>query len=288
MFKLNRKQKFLVKRVTKIYVDIILGTLFMAIGVAQFLLPNQLSSGGFSGLATIGYYLLDLPLGQVLIALNIPVFIISYFRVGKLFLFRTLVGTVLLAFFINIFETFPTLTEDRFLGCIFGGILVGIGTALNLVAHGSTGGSDLVSYIIRSYKPYIKSSTIIVVTDIIIVGLNVIFFKEIEIGLYSAITIYLMGKMIDLVFEGTDFSKMIYIVSKDYKKIFMKVNKEIKRGATGIYGRGMYTNEECTLLMIVASRAEVQQIIRIVKKIDRRAFLIVSNVREAIGNGFKR
>lgn len=287
MAKLNRRTKFLLKKYTSTYSKIILGTLLMAIGIAQFLLPNQLSSGGFSGIATIGYYLFNIPMGIIVFALNIPVFIVSYFRVGKVFLFKSLIGTFSLSLFLNIFETLPALTEDRFLGCIFGGILVGLGTALNLMAKGSTGGSDLISYIIRSYKPHLRTGNLITIIDIIIVALNVLFFKEIEIGLYSAITIFIMGKMIDVLFEGTNFSKMIYIVSKDYERISNKINKEIKRGTTGLYGKGMYKNDEMTVLLCVAGRSEVVKIIQIVKKIDKRAFVIVSNVREVIGNGFK-
>lgn len=288
MLKFNRRTKFILKRYSLTYLKIIFGTLLMAIGIAQFLLPNQLSSGGFSGIATIGYYLFDWPMGRLVLILNIPVFIISFFRIGKRFFIKSLIGTILLSMFLNIFETFPALTGDRFLACIFGGILVGLGTALNLLAKGSTGGSDLVSYIIRSFKPNLRTSSLIVIIDIIIVGLNILFFKEVEIGLYSAITIYIMGKIIDVVFEGTGFAKMVYIVSKDYKKISNKINKEIKRGATGLYGRGMYKEEDLTMLMCVASRTEVVKIMQIVKKIDKRAFVIVSNVREVIGNGFKR
>lgn len=287
MARLNRRTRFILKRYTLTYSKVILGTFLMAIGIAQFLLPNQLSSGGFSGIATIGYYLFNIPMGLLVFALNIPVFIISYFRVGKIFFIKSLIGTFFLSLFLNIFENFSALTEDRFLGCIFGGILVGLGTALNLMAKGSTGGSDLISYIIRSYKPYLRTGNLIAIIDIIIVALNVIFFKEIEIGLYSAITIFIMGKMIDIVFEGTNFSKMIYIISKDYERISNKINKEIKRGTTGLYGKGMYKNEETTVLVCVASRNEVVKIMQIVKKIDKRAFVIVSNVREVIGNGFK-
>ena len=132
-----------------------------------------------------------------------------------------------------------------------------------------------------------RTGNLITIIDIIIVALNILFFKEIEIGLYSAITIFIMGKMIDVLFEGTNFSKMIYIVSKDYERISNKINKEIKRGTTGLYGKGMYKNDEMTVLLCVAGRSEVVKIIQIVKKIDKRAFVIVSNVREVIGNGFK-
>ena len=124
MLKLNRRTKFILKRYSITYLKIIIGTMLMAIGIAQFLLPNQLSSGGFSGIATIGYYLFNLPMGLLVLILNIPVFIISYYRIGKRFFVKSLIGTVLLSLFLNIFETFPALTNDRFLSCIFGGILL--------------------------------------------------------------------------------------------------------------------------------------------------------------------
>ncbi len=126
---------------------------------------------------------------------------------------------MLLSQAINLFEKIKPLTQDRPLACIYGGILVGAGMAIVLKGNGSTGGTDLLTYIIRTYKPHFKSSSLIVIIDVIIVMLNVIFFKEIEIGLYSAIAIYIMGKMIDIVFEGINFTKMIFIVSNEYKEI---------------------------------------------------------------------
>lgn len=259
----------------------------MAVGIDFFLLPNQLSSGGFSGIATIAYYLLDLPMGVTILALNIPSFILAYFKVGKEFFVKSLVGTFTLSTFLDIFNNFPEIMQDRFLGCIFGGILVGIGTSLVLRGKGSTGGSDLLANVIREYKPSLRTGTLIIIIDIIIVGMNVLAFKHIEIGLYSAITIYLMGKMIDIVFEGTNFTKQLYIISDKYERIAEKINHEIKRGTTGIYGKGMYKNDEKTLLLCVASRNEAIKIIETVKKIDKGAFIIISNAREVIGRGFK-
>lgn len=267
---------------------LILGCFIMACGTAFFLLPNQLSSGGFSGLATISYYLFNIPLGTAIFALNIPLFILSYFRMGKKFLLKSIIGTGTLAIFINILEQFTPLTQDRFLASIYGGILIGLGSSFTLKASGSTGGSDLVTYLIKSYKPQYQTSSVIIIVDIIIVGLNVIFFKNIEIGLYSAITIYLMGKMIDIVFEGVNFTKMVFIVSDKYKKIADEIGKKVNRGSTGIYAKGMYTNEEKMMLLCVGSRNDISKIKKIATQIDNRAFIIISNAREILGKGFKK
>lgn len=267
---------------------LVLGCFIMAIGTSLFLLPNQLSSGGFSGIATIIYYLFQFPLGEVIIVLNIPFFIWAFFKLGKELLAKSIIGTVLLSVFIDILDRVPELTNDRFLACIYGGVFIGLGLALVLKAGASTGGTDLITYIARSYKPYIRTSNLIVIIDIIIVSLNVFFFKEIEIGLYSAISIYIMGKMIDIIFEGVNFTKMMFVVSNKYKEIAEEVGKKLGRGSTGIYAKGMYTREKRMMLLCVGVRGEIARIKQIATQLDPKAFIIIVNAREAWGKGFRK
>jgi len=286
------RKKIRYKLLTKKYIFeiflIMLGTMIMSIATSLFLLPNHLSTGGFSGIATITYYLFNWEMGTVILLLNIPFFILAFIKIGKEFVIKSILGTVFLSIFINFFDKYNALTTDRFLACIYGGILIGIGTSLVLRVSGSTGGSDLVSYIVKSFKPELSTSNLIVIFDAIVIILNVICFKELEIGLYSAIAIYIMGKIIDLVFEGIGFSKMVFIISEQYNKISEEISKQVYRGTTGIYSKGMYTNEEKMMLMCVASRREVMQIKRIAKKIDGLSFIIITNVREVYGKGFKK
>lgn len=284
----KKKQILLFRKHAFEILQIILGTLIMAMGVSQFLLPNQLSSGGFTGIATIFYYLLKLPMGLTIILLNIPLFILSWIKKGREFFFKGLIGTVLLSTFIDILDRFPAITNDRLLACIYGGIIMGLGTSLILKANASTGGTDMLAYIIREFKPTYRTGSLIVMIDIVIILLNVIFFKKIEVGLYSAITIYLMGKVIDVVFEGVNFTKIIYIISDKYMDISNKIVEHVGRGTTGIYAKGMYTNEEKMMLWCVASRNEAMRIKQISKKIDPYSFIVISNAREAFGMGFKR
>lgn len=286
MKKLTRKQ-ILLKKYIKEGIEIIIGCILMALGTALFLLPNQLSSGGFAGISTIIYYLFNMPLGIVMLILNIPLIILTIIKVGKEIAIKGIFGTIVLSTFIDIFEKLKPLTEDRLLACIYGGILVGLGTAIVLKANASTGGTDLLSYIVRAFKPHFKTSNLIVIVDTTIVFLNVLFFKEIEIGLYSAIAIYLMGKMIDIVFEGIYFTKTMFIVSNEYKKIAKEIEEKIDRGSTALYGKGMYTREKKMVLWCVASRGEVVRIKQIAQEIDPRAFIVISNAREAWGKGFK-
>jgi len=282
------RYKLLIKKYSFEIFLMILGTMSMSIGTSLFLLPNQLSSGGFSGIATITYYLFNWKMGTVILLLNIPFFILAFIRVGKELVFKSILGTIFLSFFIDFFDKYNALTTDRVLACIYGGILIGVGTSLILKSTASTGGSDLVSYIIRSFKPELSTSNLIVIFDTIIVTLNVICFRQLEIGLYSAISIYLMGKVIDIIFEGVGFSKMVFIISEQYEKISNEIGKEVFRGTTGIYSKGMYTNEEKMMLMCVASRREIIDIKQIVNKLDPKSFTVITNVREVYGKGFKK
>lgn len=287
----NTKKKLKYKLIIKKYIyeifQIAIGTFVMAVGTSLFLLPNKLSSGGFAGIATITYYLFNLNMGTVILLLNIPFFLLAFIRIGKKFVFKSIIGTTFLSFFIDILDKVKPLTNDKFLACIYGGIIIGIGTSIVLKAEGSTGGSDLVSYIIKSFKPGLLTSNLIVMFDFVVILLNVICFKQLEIGLYSAISIYLMGKIIDIVFEGIGFSKMVFIISKDYNEISNEIGSEVTRGVTGIYSKGMYTDKEKMMLMCIASRNEIIKIRQIANQIDSRAFIVITNVREVYGKGFK-
>ncbi len=286
MKKLTREQ-ILIKKYIKESIYIVVGCLLMAIGTSLFLLPNQLSSGGFAGISTIIYYLLGLPLGTTMLMLNIPLFILTIIRVGKETAIKGIMGAIILSVFIDILDKLGPITNDRLLACIYGGILIGLGTAIVLKANASTGGTDLLSYVIRSFKPYYRASNLIVIVDIAIVLLNVLFFKEIEIGLYSAIAIYLSGKMIDIVFEGIYFTKTMFIVSNKYKEIAQAIGEQLDRGSTAIYAKGMYTREKRMMLWCVASRGEMAKIKKIAEEIDPKAFLVITSAREAWGKGFR-
>ena len=288
MVKFKIKRKIIkIKYLLVQFIQIIIGTALVAISTSLFLLPNQLSSGGFSGIATIVYYLVKIPLGTTVLVLNIPLFIMSLIKNGKNFFLNAITGTVGLSFFLNIFEKLKPITADRFLACIYGGIIAGIGTAIVLKANASTGGTDLLTQIIKAYKPNVRISNLLVILDTLIVAANVLFFKELEIGLYSAITIYIMGKMLDIFFEGIDFAKIIYIISPKNDEIAEKIGNEIKRGSTSLYGKGMYKKQDMEVLFCVASRSEVREIRKIVKDIDINAFIVITNAREVFGEGFK-
>ncbi len=265
----------------------ILGAFIIAVAVSLFLLPNKLSSGGVAGIATITYYLLNMSMGISMLLINIPLFLMSILKVGKAFFVKSVIGTISLSLFTDMLDKLAPLTHDKFLACIYGGILMGVGTAILLKVNSSTGGSDLASYIAKAYKPTVKVGEIIAILDIVIVVLNMFFLKEIEIGLYSAIAIYIMGKIIDILFEGIYFTKLIYIVSEKSEEIAKEIGKNIERGTTGIYGKGMYTNKDKLILMCAVTRKDIAKAIQIIRRIDKKSFVIITNSREVLGLGFK-
>lgn len=275
-----------VKKYAFEYIYIIIGAFLMAVSTALFLLPNQLSTGGISGISTILYYLCNYPVGLTMLLINVPLFVIAMVKVNKRLFFKSILGTVLLSVFIDLLGNLSPITNDRFLACIYGGIIMGIGTAIILKAGASTGGTDLLSYVIRAYNNKFKSSRVIIIADTIIIFFNIIFFREIEIGLYSVIAIYLMGKMIDIIFEGIYFTKIMFIISEKYEEISKEIGILVKRGSTGIYSKGMYSGKQNVMLFCVASRKEVAEIKQIIKQIDKNAFIVTTDAIETLGKGF--
>ena len=286
----NGLTKFMIDNIKLFFIETIgtiIGTLIMASAVAFFLLPNELSSGGFSGIATILYYKFKIPMGVTIAGLNIPLFLMAGYKIGKSFFLKTVVGTLSLSIFIDLLDRFNSVTTDKMLAAIYGGILTGIGTAIILKVHSSTGGSDLLTNILKRINGKIEMGRVITIIDGVIVFMNVVFLEKIEIGLYSAITIYLMGLMIDVVFEGIFFSKLIFIISDKNEIISKEIQTKISRGITGLYGKGMYKNKEKLILMCAVGRRDIANIKKLIKNIDKDAFVVVTNSREVLGAGFK-
>ena len=235
-------------------IETIVGAIIMAIATSLILLPNQLSTGGFAGIATIFYYFLNIPMGTTILSINIPLFIFAAYKLGKGFVIRSFIGTVTFSFSIDILDKLQPLTQDRFLACIYGGIIIGLGTAIILKANSSTGGSDLISMLVKKYNPNIRTGNVIIIVDVIIVGLNV----------------------------------LLIIISKRNEEIAEVIGEKIGRGTTGLYGKGMYKDEQKLVLLCAASRGDVVRVKQTAKKIDPESFIIIANAREVVGLGFKK
>ena len=270
---------------------LVLGTLILAIAINLLFLPNNLSTGGASGIALIIYYLYKVPVGLTVILINIPLFIIALKDLGWKFCSKAIIGTVLLSAFIELTSRIVNIVnieQDLFLGCIFGGLLNGIGLSLVLKADGSTGGSDLLAQIIYKKRPVSSIGQILLVIDSLVIITNAIVFNSISIALYSVIALFISKKTTDIIFEGVNYTKAVNIISKEGDKIAKEIIEKTDRGVTTSKCIGVYTNEEYTHVISVVTVPQLPAVKKIVKSIDKGAFIYISDTREVLGLGFKQ
>ena len=286
----NKKVKL---DVMEIFYDIIMisiGSFLVSLGINLFLLPLKLTTGGVSGIATILYYKLGISMGITVTLLNIPLFIISLIKLGVKSSIKTIFATFLLSFFLDTF-TYDTLVAqnitDLFTSCIFGGLIIGLGLSIVFRAGASTGGSDLLAQIIYKVFPVQSLSQVLLVIEFVIITAIVIAFKNINIGLYSLIAMFISTKMVDLIFEGTYYTRVVNIITKKPENIVNDILNELKRGATLTKSIGARTNEEYTVITCVMTRTQIAKIKRILKKYDKDALMYIATTNEVLGKGFK-
>lgn len=269
------------------YLGITLGCAIMAVSLNAFSVPNRIAPGGVSGIATVFHYLFRFPVGVTMLALNVPLFLLGVKVLGKGVGIKTLYGTIVLSIFIDyVFKMVP-FTFDLLLASVFGGIVMGVGLGLVFRFGGTTGGTDLAAAIVNKFIPGFTVGTILMAIDFFVVLVAGLVFKQPEISLYSIISLFTSIKMLDFVQEGLGYAKAFYIISNQPEEISRQVIKELDRGVTALSGKGMYTMEERDVLLCVVQRSQVNRLKEIVQSIDPKAFVILSEVREVLGEGFK-
>ena len=270
------------------YLLIILGDLILATSVCIFLLPNQLSTGGFSGLATIINYFANIKVGTIIIFLNSIVILYSMYLFGFKFIFRTIISVIIFGMFSNFLQGRFVVTQDLLLASICGGILSGTGIGLNLISNSTTGGSELIAKISNHYFKKVSISEVIVIFDIIVISLFIFVFKNIDVGLYSIIAIFISKKAIDILIEGINYAKSVYIISDKSNEIADEIMEKLKRGVTLLKSEGYYTKNDKDVIYCVVNKYQISDIKDIVKKIDNNAFVIINEAKEVLGNGFNK
>ncbi|MHB8157305.1 MAG: YitT family protein [Desulfocucumaceae bacterium] len=264
-----------------------LGAVLTALGLDIFLIPNKIAAGGVSGIATVIHYLLHVPVGATMLVLNIPLFLMGVYRLGLRFGFRSLYGTISLSFFIDALAPFvPALTNDPLLAAIFGGVLAGLGLGLVFKYRGTTGGTDLAAAVLRTYTGANVGQLLFAVDSVVVLGAG-LAFNSWELALYAMITIFVTAWLIDLVQEGFSYTKAFFIISSQSERIARAVLHELDRGATVLRGRGAYSGEDRDVLLVVVYRAEVTRLKDLIHNIDSRAFVILTDAHEVLGEGFK-
>lgn len=269
------------------YFMITLASLIFGIGISLFIDPNNLAPGGVSGLSIILSRLIPASAGTLFLLLNIPIMILGMWKFGLKFIVSTLFATFMVSFSTNLFTMFSPLTQDPFMGAVFGGVLVAVGIGLVLRVGATTGGTDIVVKYLKLKKPYLKTGTIFLLIDGVIICIGGIVFQNMESVLYSVISAAVTSKVLDLVLYGNDEAKMIYIISNSPKVIAERILKELDTGVTYLTGTGAYKKEEKQVIFCVVRKQLAYKVEEVVKQEDSRAFMIISNATEIYGEGYK-
>ncbi len=276
------------KRLIIDYLGVTLGVLLTAVGLDAFLVPNKIAAGGVSGIATILHYVINVPVGAAMLALNVPLFLGATYRLGWHYAVRSLYGTLALSFFIDGLAPYiPPLTGNLLLASVYGGVLSGLGLGLVFKYKGTTGGTDLAAAIVRSFVGINIGQLLFAIDSTVVLGAG-ITFRSAELAMYALITIFLTAWLIDLVQEGFSYAKAFIIITVKADDISEAILKQLDRGATAWKARGMYTGQDREVLLSVVGRTEVTRLKDIVHDIDPEAFVILGDVHEVLGEGFKK
>ncbi len=268
------------------YLQIFAGCLLGGAAYPAFLVPNSIAPGGLTGAATILNHVFHWPVGTVSLILNVPLFILGYRSMGRIFAFRSLIATVLFSLCIDILPIRPVST-DPLLGTLFGGVVLGVGLGLILRGGATTGGTDMIARMVHRRLPFISVGMFLFVLDCLVVMCAAVFIGT-EQALYAFINIYACSKVIDAVMMGFGGNKACFIMTPRWESITGRLMEEVGRGVTHLNARGAYTGKQQPVVLCVASRQEIMAVKRIVQEEDESAFMFITDAHEALGEGFSR
>ncbi len=264
------------------------GSAIVALPIAVFNVPNDIAPGGVSGLSTALAHITPLTVGIWTLILNIPLLFSTWRFLGLRSLTATGICTLLLSFFIDYFSAvIPPYTNNVLLAAIAGGALCGFGTGLLFLRGITTGGTDLLALLLHRPFPNIPSGTMLMIIDVAVVAFAVLVFRDIEVALYSAISIFICSKVIDALTQGVDYAKVIYIITERGEEVSRVLNEQTSRGATILPAQGGYTREEKQMVITVTKRNVLSQTLQLIRMTDPGAFLYVTDSTEVHGEGFK-
>lgn len=266
-------------------VFIIIGSFIMALSFNLFFLPNHIASGGVSGLSVLAQAWLGIEPAFTQWALNIPLFVLGFWLLGRDYGIRSLLGSVILPLFVFLTKDWPIPTSNPLLASIYGGIGVGIGMGLVYRGRGSTGGLTIVAQLLQKYSG-LSFSLCVVLLDAIVIS-SAALVLSLEQALYALIGLYVTGKVIDAIELGFSFTKVAYIISDHTEPITKAILEDLDRGLTKLTAEGGYTGEHRTVLMVVVGQSEIPRLKTVVQSVDPNAFVIISNAHEVLGEGFR-
>jgi len=286
-YTLLMKGRFLRELGQNIY--IVIGSAVMALAYNLFLMPHRIVPGGAGGVAMILNHFFAVPVGLTILVINIPLFVLGVKTLGRTYGVKSLVGiaisSLLIDGFTYVLHVGPA-TDNQILACIFGGIMLGGGLGLVFRGGGSTGGSDIVGQVLHRCSNF-STGTAILVVDFIVITAAGLCFGQFESALYGYVNLYLQTRAIDLVLEGLSYTRALFIISDSADAVARAITAKMNRGATVLNATGAYSREQKNMVFSVMAKREIARAREIVREADPRAFVVITDVYEVLGEGFK-
>jgi uncharacterized membrane-anchored protein YitT (DUF2179 family) len=266
----------------------VLGSLIYGVALRMFVDPNQISLGGFSGIGALLHYVWPIiPIGGSVLLMNLPLFLLSWKKLGRKFFFKTLFATVVISLAMDVTAFVPVFIENKLLAAIAGGVCSGIGLGLIFARGMATGGTDLLAKILKGWFRGISYGKVILIMDAVILVTAAAVYRDMWSVLYSAITVWLSSTVIDTILNGMDHAKSVSIITEHKQEVLDSIFRNFDRGATVWKGKGGFTNADKDVILIVLRSYELFQLKRTVKEADPNAFMIISDATEVMGLGFR-
>ena len=284
-FAKNKKLKFIFETI-----NFFIGVIIFAAGIGLFITPGNIAVGGFTGVSIIINHFTNFPVGTVIIVLNIPMFIICARVFGIKFILKTIAGVVISSVLIDIFGAIQPFREalSMEICALFGGILQGIGLGMIYLNGYTTGGTDLVLWLLKLKFPHMTTGFLLFILDSIVVAAAALIERDAQAALYSAIAIFSYTKVLDTILGATDRANLAFIISNKYKELADNITTALSRGVTVIESKGWFTKESKPMIMCVIDRSQIYNLRTMINEYDPNAFFILADAREVIGLGFKQ
>ena len=267
----------------------VVGSVIFAFGFAVFLMPHDMNAGGISGLAQVIVELLGFgSVGTLSILINLPLFVLGGVKIGRRFFAGSLLGMILSSVLIDMFATLPALAMEPLVGGLYGGVLCGLGLGVVFISGTSTGGSDILVRLLKLRYRNVPIGQISMSFDALVVLLTGLVFQDVTKALYTGIVVFVCGKVIDAVVYRFDYSKVALIISSEYEEIARQIGIKLDRGATFLHGEGSYSGKQTKVVLAAVKKQQVAELKELVTRIDPKAFIVVQEAHQVLGEGFSR
>lgn len=265
------------------------GGALYALSVDMFTAPNGILLGGFTGIGTILNYLFSVPIGTAVFLLNVPLFLIAFYKFGFRFIVKTVLATFLMSLLMDVFALFvPVYTGDKLLSALFGGILGGAGLGLVFLRGATTGGTDILSKLLRLRFPSFSMGRMVLLLDLAVIAVSFFVYKSLENVLYSLVVIYISAQCIDLVLSGFSHDKLLFMITEKGADAVREITSALDCGVSVLSVRGGYSEHARQMLFCATRAGEANRVAKAVQELDSNAFIVITETAEIRGEGFYR